>query len=240
MMPRFTKSELKSKNIKWIPLKYKLIKKERMVLCRCKCGLEKWIHYGNIKQGYSRTCSKCASTIHGDSYLRLSMIWRGMKHRCVGHKDYGGRGISVCKRWQTYLGFKKWALSNGYADNLTIERINVNGNYTPQNCKFIPRGHQNRNQRRSIKINGKLAMDIAQELNVSRTAIVARIRKGFTEEQIRANPIRLKQRDLPKYITSRPNGNFRVRFGKNGKIPIGDFTTLKGAISALKTYLSTV
>ena len=93
---------------------------------------------------------------HGDNkrgqVQRLYRIWTGMKTRCTNakHKDfanYGARGICVDPRWDDYTVFKAWALANGYADDLTIERTNNDGHYTPDNCCWIAKAQQTHNRR---------------------------------------------------------------------------------------------
>lgn len=140
-------------------------------LVKCHCGNEfkaigKFLINNTIK---SCGCLKAkrmieygkAKSTHGDTKSRLFSIWTGMKKRCyyknsVGYKNYGGRGITVCKEWKDdYSKFKEWALSNGYSENLTLDRIDTNKNYSPENCKWSTRTEQNRNKRNNKLINYK-------------------------------------------------------------------------------------
>lgn len=100
--------------------------------------------------------------LHGESHTRLHDIWMSMLKRCkagngYAHERYYYRGIRVCDEWQEYIPFRDWALENGYADDLTIERIDVNGNYCPENCKWIPLKKQARNRTTTfwIEYNGE-------------------------------------------------------------------------------------
>ena len=84
---------------------------------------------------------------------RLRSVWGEMNQRCSNpnnkaYKYYGGKGIRICVIWRKYSAFKDWAMNNGYEEHLTIERINVDGDYCPENCTWIPRGDQNKNKRR--------------------------------------------------------------------------------------------
>lgn len=106
-----------------------------------------------IKHGESPGQGKQAS--------RLYRIWLGIKTRCLNpnnhsYKNYGARGIDLCKEWQEYLPFKEWALSTGYSDNLSIDRINVDGPYSPENCRWADAKTQGRNRRNTIsyELNG--------------------------------------------------------------------------------------
>jgi len=122
---------------------------------------------------------------HGLSGTRLHGIWSGMIDRCrrVGnskYKYYGGRGISVCEQWQiSFISFTNWAFANGYNDTLTIERKEVNGNYEPDNCKWIPAGEQALNTRNThyIEFNGqKLTVSQwAKQLNINYNTLLNRI-----------------------------------------------------------------
>ncbi len=122
-------------------------------ICQCDCGTTKEVRVYNLVNGHSHSCG-CFIT-HGDSkkgkYHRLYQIWADMKNRCSSpnnhaYSRYGGRGITVCEEWADYLSFKQWALSHGYCDNLTIDRVDVNGNYCPENCRWATYSEQNSNQ----------------------------------------------------------------------------------------------
>ena len=105
-----------------------------------------------IKNNVIKMCRSCGNTTHGFHGTRLYKVWEDMLARCrnkniKAYVNYGGRGISVYKHWCKFEYFKKWALKNGYSDDLFIERKNNDGNYTPYNCKFATRSEQNSNRR---------------------------------------------------------------------------------------------
>jgi hypothetical protein len=100
---------------------------------------------------------------HGMSHARIYRIWNRMRERCYrtkdkSYQDYGKRGITVCEEWKRdFKAFYEWAMANGYTDDLTIDRINVNGNYDPSNCRWITKKEQSCNTRKShfITYGGK-------------------------------------------------------------------------------------
>lgn len=138
----------------------------RLWKIRCECGTV-FIAQPSDSNGRCRACGyKYLSeehTHHGESpshsrkATRLYTIWSNMRSRCntpsrPDYAHYGGRGITVCDEWKNYVAFKEWALSNGYADNLTLDRIDVNGNYEPLNCRWATQSEQMRNTRVNVPI----------------------------------------------------------------------------------------
>jgi hypothetical protein len=123
---------------------------EEGLFCNRNCYY-KWVRRENPYQG-----EKAHRYKTGESKTRLYAIWLGVKRRCFKQNckdycNYGGRGITICDDWNTdFFKFKHWAETNGYKNKLTIERINVNGNYDPENCTWIPHNEQSKN-RRNVK-----------------------------------------------------------------------------------------
>jgi hypothetical protein len=133
--------------------------KHKFWLCLCDCGNQKIVSDGNIgRNTISCGCYRNSSRPkkHGfashKKYDKLYHTWNGIKYRCYNekskdYKHYGGRGITVCEAWlNDFLTFRDWAIANGYTDELTIDRIDVNGNYEPSNCRWITVAEQNRNK----------------------------------------------------------------------------------------------
>lgn len=138
----------------------------RNFLCRCECGNEIVVTLSRLLSGNTKSCgcykknvNKERLTKHGLSGSRIYHTYRLMRERCgnpnnKSFKDYGARGIAVCSEWAVFENFRDWAFSNGYADNLTIERKDNDKGYGPDNCRWIPKAEQSKN-RRPYEINHK-------------------------------------------------------------------------------------
>lgn len=171
----------------------------KFAVCDCDCGKEHITRLDGILNNKTFSCG-CQKNDHnkGKNYkhfsygTRLYNIYSSMKQRCycvscTCYKYYGGRGITVCDEWKNdFSAFKKWALENGYSDSLTIDRINVNGNYEPNNCRWATKAQQSRNTRRThfLTYNGitKCLTDWADFLNVNRGTFISGIGRGRTLE----------------------------------------------------------
>ncbi len=161
--------------------------------CKCDCVNEKDILLTSVVNR-TRSCGCIISRnhiSHGMTHHRLYSIWANMMSRCENknnerYKDYGGRGITVCKRWRDSEYFFKWALNNGYSENLTLERNNVNGNYSPFNCTWKTKKEQSRNTRNNIRIeiNGvvKVLSEWCEYFDVNYKRVHARIKRGWVAD----------------------------------------------------------
>lgn len=167
-------------------------------LCICDCGNKTIVDGRDLRRKKVQSCgcllkeyakSQKNNLKHGENHKRLYSIWSGMKDRCKNsnnknYKHYGGRGISVCEEWNNYLTFKQWAMQNGYSDKQTIDRIDVNGNYEPTNCRWVTMQEQANNKRTSRKItyNGEThtIAEWGKIKGYSRSLIADRLKKGWS------------------------------------------------------------
>lgn len=172
---------------------------------KCDCGNIKELPVGLVVKGKIRSCGCLAKSnhscvTHGESNSRLYGLWCAMKNRCYNknmrmYYNYGGRGITVCDEWKnSYESFRNWAYANGYNDTLSLDRIDNNKGYSPQNCKWSTFLEQERNRRNVIKItyNGetKTAQEWSEIVGIKAHTIIARIQSyGYTEEEALTLPV---------------------------------------------------
>lgn len=169
----------------------------RMYECRCDCGnLVKVAGY-DLLRGHTVSCG-CwgrearlnALTKHGGCKTRLYRIWADMKTRCSnprsrGWRWYGARGVRVCPEWETFAPFRDWAMTNGYEDSLTIDRIDRNGDYCPENCRWATWTEQNRNKDGVVELtfNGRTMFraEWCKELGIDSSTLCGRIARHGIE-----------------------------------------------------------
>lgn len=170
-------------------------------LCLCDCGIYKKALIGDLNSGHLKSCG-CLNiqsrikthTTHGLSKKnKLYKVWDAMKARCYNknhrsYKNYGGRGIFVCKDWQNYENFHVWSISAGYMDGLSIDRVDNDRGYSPDNCKWVEMKEQVRNRRitKTLEYNGELK-PLAEwcevfELDYHKTN--QKLLKGWTFEKV--------------------------------------------------------
>lgn len=184
-------------------------KKNKNWLCRCDCGEYTTANASILKCGTKKSCGCLAiensrrPRKHGMSKTRIWNIYQGMVKRCnnkeePAYKDYGGRGITICDEWTGNEGMEKffdWAFKNGYKDDLEIDRIDVNGNYEPSNCRWATPSQQSRNKRNNIRIeyNGRIQTlpDWCDELGLEYNMIYLRYKRGWSTDRMFTQPKRI-------------------------------------------------
>jgi len=175
----------KSKNTQWV--------------CKCDCGKIAVFRADHLKKGATKSCGcskgeaiSISKLKHGMRRTKLYGVWNSMIQRCknpntCGARLYHDRGISVCPEWQEFETFKNWALQNGYADNFTIDRIDNNKGYYPENCRWVDLITQANNKRtnRIIEFNGekKTLAQWVREYNAEYGKVWLRLKRGWDFER---------------------------------------------------------
>ncbi len=182
-------------------------RREALWKCRCDCGTFKEVTSYNLRKGMTQSCgclrkettsemfrgNKTCMT-HGRYGTRLYRIWAGMKHRCSPScskrefDSYYGKGIRVCNEWNDFAVFAEWALKSGYSDELSIDRINNDGNYEPENCRWatIETQINNRSNSKYVTYRGE-TLTVAQwerKIGMNRGSLRGFLERGKTIEEI--------------------------------------------------------
>lgn len=180
-------------------------------LCRCDCGTERAVKPFDLTSGKSKSCNclrdegnRVRHIKHGQSGSPEYTAWLGMRERCTNPntkqwKDYGGRGIKVCRRWETFENFLE-DMGEKPSPEHTLDRKNNDGNYTPKNCRWATRAVQNNNRRskRLVTFNGvtKSITEWTQSLGLASGALQNRLSRGMTMKEALTKPKRIRDRPI--------------------------------------------
>lgn len=180
-------------------------------LCKCDCGNEKEVRLNYLRTGGTTSCGCLRREMKSEQMKRsaewnlkhgmcrrgkvskLHGQWNAMKQRCKNpnvrmYPIYGGRGIRYCEEWEQFQPFMEWALSHGYKEGLALDRIDSDGNYCPENCRWVTQSENNRNKKNLLKVtyNGetKLLVDWARETGQKYRTLRWRYQNGWSAEEI--------------------------------------------------------
>lgn len=168
--------------------------------CKCDCGNTTVVSACNLKSGHTHSCgclwdevvptvNNELNTRHGETNTKLHKAWRNMRYRCFtpsceAYGNYGGRGITVCAEWESYEAFRDWSLNNGFGEGLSLDRIDNDGDYCPENCRWVSMKVQQNNRRvnHCITFNGatRTIGEWATVTGIGWTTIKERLKRGWS------------------------------------------------------------
>lgn len=206
-------------------------------LYKCDCGNEVVLNKNNVSNGHTQSCgcfqreqTAKASSSHNLSRVRLYHIWNGIKARCYNknnpaYKYYGGRGICICEKWKDdFKAFYDWSMNNGYKEEtrksnnyniLTIDRIDTNGNYCPENCRFVTAKEQSRNVRTNTLITynneSRCLSEWAEIFGIDSELLRERLKRNWSFEKAISTPPEMYKNRSEKLIEY--NGELRTKKG---------------------------
>lgn len=204
--------DLKGKKYnRWTVLNFSKVKNKRGYwICQCDCGNIREVNTSALINGSSKSCGclhneNVKRTMNGLSKTKLYRNYSNIKQRCFNskfplYKNYGGRGIIMCDEWKNdFMSFYNWAMSNGYKENLTIDRIDVNGNYEPNNCRWITMKEQYHNRTDNVYYivnkNKKCLAELCEEYNMPYQTVRKRLERGENIINALTKPISKKYRN---------------------------------------------
>lgn len=191
-------------------------KPRRVMLCRCSCAKQTVVkcRLGHLRSGAIVSCgchkdslAAARQKTHGRSHTSTYLVWRHMMTRCYNKKslsyiDYGARGITVCSEWHSYMPFEIWALSHGYDPSLEIDRRDNDGNYCPENCRFVTHKVNSRNTRHVSLYAAfgktRCISEWAEEFGWNAHSLLTRILRGWTMEEALTIPLGMKRSQWKK------------------------------------------
>ncbi len=186
----------------------------RRWMCRCDCGTEKEFYANTVKTGHARSCGcyareqQAIRSAHGIRGHRLYTTWAKMRERCENPKAesyrfYGARGIAVCERWGDFRNFLE-DMEGAYRQGLTLDRIDNDGPYSPDNCRWATKNEQSRNTSRSVWVDGPngpmILLDAARLVGISVASMRKRIRRGLTGADLFAPPQTFQSTCEPTFV----------------------------------------
>lgn len=180
-------------------------------LCRCACGREKEVYGSDLRHGKTKSCG-CLARKHGESKSPTYLSWVGMRRRCIREDrphwgDYGGRGIRICDRWESYENFV--ADMGERPAGCTLDRIDNDGDYEPSNCRWATPSEQSRNRRsnRPITVDGetRTIVEWSELSGVHRSTIWRRLKRGWAPREAVFAPLAASNRYTKKPASGRPS-----------------------------------
>lgn len=179
---------------------------KRYWLCKCKCGNYSIVEQGQLTRGKTKSCGciqkEYFKTKHNLRNSKIYETWSNIKKRCYNarstrYKWYGAKNIKMCDEWKNdFKTFYDWSINNGYKEPLTIDRIDVNGNYEPNNCRWVDWKQQQQNKNSNINITyknqTKCIAEWARIFNINRATLQWRIKQGWKIDEALTTPVKTK------------------------------------------------
>lgn len=178
---------------------------------KCECGKIYMVNDTELINGRRTGCRSCNCNFktHGKTNTKLFNVWQNMKQRCYDknckeYKYYGGRNIKVCNEWKNdFMSFYNWAINNGYKEKLTIDRINVNGDYEPNNCRWSTQLEQANNKRNTVYITYKNTTDTisnwSRKTGISKSCLEYRNKNNWGVERMLTLKPKIGRNQYDKY-----------------------------------------